>query len=242
MGRREHHDARFAVDALDRQAIDLPVAGDHDFDIGLVGPRPEQSRGKRQRVARQVGGQIGAFQLPVGVLGVRVRCASPDGSPPVDEQVPKVPIPFLDTRHRSDPDLTFAPFPTRDRLAAADDRRLAGLSGVGDREVLVAGVLRPEGQRFLEAVDAGAQVDVHVGLQPCGDQLPHGIAGLGNRRQRLVLGARVRVVAAGSDEQVGCRGRCASHRRVGSNEQQYTGERNRMAGLLVQSAGEGNNG
>ena len=54
----QHDAVRLHVEAFDPFAVDRPVPGDHDLDVGDVAPVTEHPRGHRQRETGQVLAQL----------------------------------------------------------------------------------------------------------------------------------------------------------------------------------------
>src|ERR1700692_4806103 len=82
--------------------------------------------------------------------------ARPLASLAVHHESAKRPLPTLDLGQLRVPDAAFSLSPMADLRPAADDRRFPRISGIDNRRVLGAGIVRAETQWLLEFVAAAA--------------------------------------------------------------------------------------
>ena len=165
------------------------VHKEHEFDIGNVLPgldRMVHSKGDRVVPGRRLvlGGCGSLDPPPAGVPAARVRRSGTDRSLAVHEQLPEVPPAGFHVRQIDGPDFPLALLPSADLPPAAEHHLLSRRGGVGDRELLRAGILRPEGQRLRHRIRAAANLNDDLLGQSILDLPAHRVARPGQRGER----------------------------------------------------------
>jgi len=126
---------------------------------------------------------------------IRIRRAGADGAAAVDEELAKIPLVRLDLRYLSGPDPAGALLPADDAPPAAEYNFFAGIPAVGDRVLLGAGILRPEGQRLRLRIHATADQHQDVLGQSLSNFQAHRLARPGDRGKGRDRSARVDIFA-----------------------------------------------
>ena len=206
--RRERKRLRLLVDSPKGLSAPSVVGDIHQLDVAWTGICPNRSchaRGDRRIFGRKdLALDRGCADMPPGRLVVDVGRSGPDGPRAAHKQLAEVPLARTDLGHLGRPNGAVSLLPARYDSPAAEHHFLTRRRCVGDRMLLVPGILRAEDEGLGLRIDAATNRHHDVLIQPGSDLLAHRIPRLGQAGERSVGRARVGVLSTGCDVEVGC--------------------------------------